>query len=69
MILSSAQSVLIGWAVVDILDRRSGTASSGWLIAAGACGVLLLLNAARSVFALDDQRRFPDCGRARCRRG
>jgi diguanylate cyclase (GGDEF)-like protein len=52
VILSAAQSVLIGWAVVDILDRRTGGRSLGCLIAAGACGVLLLLNAARSVFAV-----------------
>ena len=52
VIFSSAQSVLIGWAVVDILDHRTGTASSGSLMAAAACSVLLLLNAARTVLAL-----------------
>jgi hypothetical protein len=37
VILSAAQSALIGWAVVDILDRRSGGRSLGCLIAAGVC--------------------------------
>jgi diguanylate cyclase (GGDEF)-like protein len=52
VILSAAQSVLIGWAVVDILDRRTGGRTLGCLMAAGACGVLLLLNAARSILAV-----------------
>jgi diguanylate cyclase (GGDEF)-like protein len=52
VILSAAQSVLIGWAVVDILDRRSGGRTLGTLMAASACGVLLLLNAARSILAV-----------------
>ncbi len=58
MIFSAAQSVIIGWVVVDVLDRRTGSISPGSLMAAGACGVLLLLNAARTVvaiFALDHE--------------
>ena len=52
LILSAAQSILIGWAVVDILDRRSGGRSLGCLIAAGACCVLLIINATRSILAV-----------------
>jgi diguanylate cyclase (GGDEF)-like protein len=52
VILSAAQSVLIGWAVVDILDRRSGDRSFGSLLAAGACSALLLINATRSILAV-----------------
>lgn len=58
VIFSAAQSVIIGWAVVDILDRRNGTVTTGSLLAAGACSVLLLLNAARTVlaaFAIDSE--------------
>jgi diguanylate cyclase (GGDEF)-like protein len=52
VIFSAAQSVLIGWAVVDILDRRAGGITPGCLLAAGACSILLLLNAARTVLAV-----------------
>ncbi len=52
VIFSAAQSVLIGWAVFDILDRRGGAITPGFLIAAGACSVLLLLNAVRTVLAV-----------------
>lgn len=54
VIVSAAQSIMIGWAVIDILDRRSAKANVnlGRLTAAGACGALLLLNAARSVLAV-----------------
>jgi diguanylate cyclase (GGDEF)-like protein len=52
VIFSGAQSVLIGWAVVDILDRRTGNTTAGSLMAAAACSVLLLLNAARTVVAV-----------------
>lgn len=58
VIFAAAQSVIIGWAVVDILDRRAGRVTPGGLMAAGACSVLLLLNAARTVlaiFAIDDE--------------
>ena len=43
---------MIGWVVVDILDRRTGSATPASLMAAGACSVLLLLNAARTVLAV-----------------
>jgi predicted signal transduction protein with EAL and GGDEF domain len=52
VILSAAQSVLVGWVVVDILDRRSDERTFGSLLAAGACAVLLVLNAIRSVLAV-----------------
>jgi diguanylate cyclase (GGDEF)-like protein len=52
MIFSAAQSLIIGWVVVDVLDRRNGSASSGTLMAAGACSVLLLLNAVRTIVAV-----------------
>jgi diguanylate cyclase (GGDEF)-like protein len=52
VIFSAAQSVIIGWVVIDILDRRVGSLTPGGLMAAGACGVLLLLNAARTVLAV-----------------
>jgi diguanylate cyclase (GGDEF)-like protein len=52
VIFSAAQSVIIGWVVVDILDRRIGSMTAGGLMAAGACSVLLLLNAARTVLAI-----------------
>lgn len=52
VIFSAAQSVMIGWAVIDILDRRTGEIAAGSLLAAGACSVLLLLNAARTVMAI-----------------
>lgn len=52
VIFSAAQSVIIGWAVVDILDRRTSDVTPGSLMAAGACSVLLLLNAARTVLAI-----------------
>ena len=52
MIFSAAQSIIIGWVVVDILDRRTGSTTAGSLMAAGACSVLLLLNAARTVLAI-----------------
>ena len=52
VIFSAAQSVIIGWAVVDILDRRIGGVTPGRLMVAGACSVLLLLDAARTVLAI-----------------
>jgi diguanylate cyclase (GGDEF)-like protein len=52
MVFSAAQSLIIGWVVVDVLDRRNGTASAGTLMAAGACSVLLLLNALRTIVAM-----------------
>jgi diguanylate cyclase (GGDEF)-like protein len=52
VIFSAAQSLLIGWAVFDILDRRGGEITPGFLVAAGACSVLLLLNAVRTVLAV-----------------
>lgn len=52
VIFSAAQSLLIGWAVFDILDRRAGEITPGFLVAAGACSVLLLLNAVRTVLAV-----------------
>jgi len=51
-VFSAAQSLLIGWAVYDIFDRRPGEITAGSLVAAGACSVLLLLNAVRTVLAV-----------------
>ena len=52
VILSAAQSVLIGSVVVDVLDCRSEDRALGCLVAAGACAALLVLNAARSILAV-----------------
>jgi diguanylate cyclase (GGDEF)-like protein len=52
VILSAAQSILIGWVVVDVLDCEPDDRALGCLVAAGACAALLVLNAARSVLAV-----------------
>jgi diguanylate cyclase (GGDEF)-like protein len=52
VVFSAAQSVLIGWAVVDIFGRGTGKATAGSVMAAGACAILLVINAARTVLAV-----------------